>query len=85
MAGGLGTISKVLRIGLQSAILGVGAYLVIEQQATAGIVIASSILTARAVAPVELAIAHWRGFVAARQSWNGCTNSLRRSRRSGNP
>ena len=69
VAGGLGTISKVLRIGLQSAVLGVGAYLVIEQQATAGIIIASSILTARAVAPVELAIAHWRGFVAARQSW----------------
>ena len=69
VAGGLGAISKVLRIGLQSAVLGVGAYLVIEQQATAGIIIASSILTARAVAPVELAIAHWRGFVAARQSW----------------
>src|SRR5829696_1603377 len=69
VAGGLGTISKVLRIGLQSAVLGVGAYLVIEQQATAGIIIASSILTARAVVPVELAIAHWRGFVAARQSW----------------
>ena len=69
VAGGLGAISKVLRIGLQSAVLGVGAYLVIEQQATAGIIIASSILTARAVAPVELAIAHWRGFVSARQSW----------------
>ena len=49
--------------------LGVGAYLVIEQQATAGIIIASSILTSRALAPVELAIANWRGFVAARQSW----------------
>ena len=54
---------------LQSAVLGVGAYLVIKQEATAGIIIASSILTSRALAPVELAIAHWSGFVAARQSW----------------
>ena len=69
VAGGLGAVSKVLRMALQSAMLGVGAYLVIEQQATAGIIIASSILTSRALAPVELAIANWRGFVAARQSW----------------
>jgi PrtD family type I secretion system ABC transporter len=40
--------------------------LVIHQESTAGIIIASSILTARALAPVELAIAHWKGFVAAR-------------------
>ncbi|HKH34782.1 MAG TPA: type I secretion system permease/ATPase, partial [Beijerinckiaceae bacterium] len=69
VAGGLGAVSKVLRMALQSAVLGVGAYLVIEQQATAGVIIASSILTSRALAPVELAIANWRGFVAARQSW----------------
>jgi PrtD family type I secretion system ABC transporter len=54
---------------LQSAVLGIGAYLVINQQATAGIIIASSILTARALAPLEVAIANWRGFVSARQSW----------------
>jgi ATP-binding cassette subfamily C protein len=46
-----------------------GAWLVINQQATAGIIIASSILTSRALAPIELAISQWRGFVAARQSW----------------
>ena len=55
---------------LQSAVLGVGAYLVIHQEATAGIIIAGSILSARALAPVDLAIAHWKGFVAARQSWH---------------
>jgi ATP-binding cassette subfamily C protein len=55
---------------LQSAVLAVGAYLVINQQATAGIIIASSILSARALAPVDLAIAHWKGFIAARQSWH---------------
>jgi PrtD family type I secretion system ABC transporter len=70
VAGGLGAIAKVMRMTLQSAVLGVGAYLVIHQEATAGIIIAGSILSARALAPVDLAIAHWRGFVAARQSWH---------------
>ncbi len=55
---------------MQSAVLAVGAYLVIHQEATAGIIIAGSILSARALAPVDLAIAHWKGFVAARQSWH---------------
>jgi PrtD family type I secretion system ABC transporter len=70
VAGGLGAIAKVMRMTLQSAVLGVGAYLVIHQEATAGVIIAGSILSARALAPVDLAIAHWRGFVAARQSWH---------------
>ena len=70
VAGGLGAIAKVLRMMLQSAVLAVGAYLVIHQEATAGIIIAGSILSARALAPVDLAIAHWKGFVAARQSWH---------------
>ena len=53
---------------LQSGVLAVGAYLVINQQATAGVIIASSILSARALAPVDLAISHWRSFVGARQA-----------------
>jgi PrtD family type I secretion system ABC transporter len=69
VAGGLGAIAKVMRMTLQSAVLAVGAYLVIHQEATAGIIIAGSILSARALAPVDLAIAHWKSFVAARQSW----------------
>ena len=70
VTGGLGAIAKVMRMMLQSAVLAVGAYLVIYQEATAGIIIAGSILSARALAPVDLAIAHWKGFVAARQSWH---------------
>ncbi|TMJ80150.1 MAG: type I secretion system permease/ATPase, partial [Alphaproteobacteria bacterium] len=70
VAGGLGAVAKVLRMTLQSAVLAVGAYLVIHQEATAGIIIAGSILSARALAPVDLAIAHWKGFVAARHSWH---------------
>ena len=77
VAGGLGAIAKVLRMMLQSAVLGVGAYLVIHQEATAGIIIAGSILSARALAPVDLAIAHWKSFVAARQSWQRLTQSAR--------
>ncbi len=69
VAGGLGAIAKVMRMMLQSAVLAVGAWLVINQQATGGIIIASSILSARALAPVDLAIAHWKNFVGARQSW----------------
>lgn len=70
VAGGLGAVAKVFRMALQSAVLAVGAYLVINQQATAGIIIAGSILSARALAPVDLAIANWKGFVAARESWH---------------
>ena len=78
VAGGLGAVAKVLRMMLQSAVLAVGAYLVIHQEATAGIIIAGSILSARALAPVDLAIAHWKGFVAARQSWQRLNKLLER-------
>ncbi|MDR3483789.1 MAG: type I secretion system permease/ATPase [Bradyrhizobium sp.] len=76
LAGGLGAMAKVMRMTLQSAVLAVGAYLVIHQEATAGIIIAGSILSARALAPVDLAIAHWKGFVAARQSWHRLSRLL---------
>ena len=68
IGGGFSSASKILRMMLQSAVLAIGAYLVINQEASAGIMIASSILTSRALAPVELALAHWKSFVAARQS-----------------
>jgi PrtD family type I secretion system ABC transporter len=76
VAGGLGAVAKVMRMMLQSAVLAVGAYLVIHQEATAGIIIAGSILSARALAPVDLAIAHWKSFVAARQSWHRLSRLL---------
>jgi PrtD family type I secretion system ABC transporter len=69
VTGSLGAISKVSRMILQSAILAIGAYLVIDQQVTAGVIVASSILTARALAPVDLTIAYWKPFIAARQGW----------------
>ena len=69
VSGGLGALSRALRMILQSLVLGLGAYLVIYQEATAGVIIASSILVSRALAPVEVAVANWKGFVAARQGW----------------
>jgi PrtD family type I secretion system ABC transporter len=68
IASGLGGLSKVSRSILQSLVLAVGAVLVINQESTAGIIIAGSILSARALAPVEVAIANWKGFIGARQS-----------------
>ena len=73
----LGGISKVLRMFLQSLVLTVGAMLVIDGKATAGVIFASSILSGRAVAPVDAAIANWKNFVAARQSWTRLDNLFR--------
>lgn len=69
VTGGIGAVSKVVRLLVQSSVLGVGAYLVICGEITAGVMIATSILSARALAPVELAIGNWKGFISARQSW----------------
>jgi ATP-binding cassette subfamily C protein len=68
-SGGLGALSKVFRFLLQSLVLGVGAWLAILDMASPGVIIAASILTSRALAPIETAIAHWKSFLAARQSW----------------
>jgi ATP-binding cassette subfamily C protein len=85
VAGALGAIAKTFRLMLQSAVLGIGGYLVINQEATAGVIIASSILTARALAPVDLAIGNWKGFVAARQSWDRLTRLLAQMPSQGRP
>ncbi len=74
---GYGAVSKVFRMALQSGVLATGAVLVIEGMASPGIIIAGSILTARALAPVELAIGNWRGYVACRQSWQRLKDLLK--------
>ena len=76
ISNGYTVLSKVFRMALQSGVLATGAVLVIQGEASAGIMIASSILTARALAPVELAIGTWRSFVGARQSWGRLTDLL---------
>ena len=76
VSGGLGALSRALRMLLQSLVLGLGAYLVIYQEATAGVIIASSILVSRALAPVETAVGNWKAFVAARQGWTRLSKLL---------
>ena len=67
-AGGIGNVTKVIRMLLQSSVLGLGAYLVIKNELSAGAIIAASITVSRSLAPIESAIAHWKSFVSARLS-----------------
>ncbi|WP_284392535.1 type I secretion system permease/ATPase [Devosia yakushimensis] len=64
----LSSATRAWRLLLQSAVLALGAWLVISQEVTPGVMIAASILVSRALAPIEQAIGQWRNFVAARQS-----------------
>jgi ATP-binding cassette subfamily C protein len=67
--GGFTTMTKTTRLFLQSLMLGLGAYLVLQEQLTAGAMIAGSILLGRALAPIELAIGQWGMIAEAQQSW----------------
>lgn len=62
IAGFFTSVSRVGRLALQSVILGVGAFLAIRGEISGGVIIAASILSARAIGPVDQAIAHWRSF-----------------------
>ena len=68
-AAGIGAFAKIFRMTLQSGALGLGAFLVIRNEMSGGTMIAASILLSRALAPIEIAVANWRGFVAARQGY----------------
>ena len=68
---------RFLRQLLQSAILGLGAYLVLQDQLTAGGMIAASILLGRTLAPVDLAIGSWRSVVGAREALGRLNGLLR--------
>lgn len=65
---GFSTFSKIFRVALQSAVLALGAWLAIKQLASPGAMIAASIITSKALAPIEQAIGQWRGFVNFRQA-----------------
>ncbi|SEI17418.1 ATP-binding cassette, subfamily C [Rhizobium tibeticum] len=76
ISGTLSGLSKVLRMILQSAVLGLGAFLAIRGDLSPGAIIASSIVTARALAPVDQVIAQWKGIVSARRSHHRLTETL---------
>lgn len=63
------TISRSFRILVQSLVLGLGAYLAVEQQLGVGLVFAGSVLLGRALAPIDLIIGSWKGFIAARSQY----------------
>lgn len=68
-SGAYSTISKTFRMFLQSAMLGLGALLVLEGSVTPGVMIAASILLGRALAPIDVLIGHWAVVQAARRGW----------------
>jgi len=75
--GGLiNAISKTFRMTIQSLVLGLGAYLAIHKEISPGLVISGSILLGRALAPLDLMISGWRGFLTAREAYNRLTALL---------
>lgn len=70
---------KLLRLVLQSAMLGLGAYLALGQEITPGVMIAASIIMARALAPIEQAVSHWPAFVSSRQATGRLDQALKQT------
>jgi PrtD family type I secretion system ABC transporter len=73
---GIGSLSRYTRLTLQSGILGLGAYLVLHEEMSAGGIIAASVLLGRALAPVDLLITQWKGIAAAREAWTRVSGLL---------
>jgi PrtD family type I secretion system ABC transporter len=74
--GGLAIITKTVRMLLQSAVLALGALLVLEGQLTGGAIIAGSTLLGRALSPVEQLVGHWALFQRAFVAWRDLTRLL---------
>jgi ATP-binding cassette subfamily C protein len=72
-SGVITALTKFFRMFLQTIILGVGAYLVIQREISGGAIIAGSILIGRALQPIEMAVAQWKSFIAARSSFERIT------------
>lgn len=79
VAGASSAVSKAARMALQSGVLALGAYLVIRGQSSPGIIIASSILLGRALAPLDATIANWKGVIAAQQSWIRLADTIKKA------
>ncbi|MGI9513274.1 MAG: type I secretion system permease/ATPase [Anderseniella sp.] len=78
--GGLiSTMSRTLRLMFQSGILGLGALLAVQQEISAGSMIAASIIMARALAPVEQAVAHWQPYLGFRRAWSRLSELMKQT------
>jgi ATP-binding cassette subfamily C protein len=77
LVGGFSATTRSVRLFLQSAILGLGAYLVLQADITAGAMIAGSILLGRALAPIEMIIGQWGAIAEAAQGWRRLSALLR--------
>lgn len=73
------TITKTFRLFLQSLMLGIGAWLVLQNQMTPGAIIAGSILMGRSLAPIEQAISSWQVVQMAMQGWTALGELLAKS------
>ena len=73
-AGSYAALTKAFRLFVQSAMLGLGAYLVLQGQLSPGAMIAASILLGRALAPIEMIVGQWAVFQRGRDGWGnlGC-------------
>ena len=69
-------ISKWLRYAQQSLALGIGALLVVNGELSAGAMIAANVLTTRALAPIDMLVGSWKGFLSARQAYQGLSELL---------
>ena len=76
VGGGFTSLTKTLRLFLQSAMLGLGAYLVLQNELTPGAMIAGSILLGRALAPVELMLTQWPVVQRATRGWHALAELL---------
>jgi ATP-binding cassette subfamily C protein len=76
LTGTFTVFTKTFRLILQSAMLGLGAYLVLQGELTPGAMIAGSILMGRALAPIELAIGQWPAVERARKGWDNLARLL---------
>ncbi|TCU29489.1 ATP-binding cassette subfamily C protein [Rhizobium azibense] len=71
--GVIAAIARCHRLALQMGILGLGAYLVLRNEASPGVMISASILMGRALSPVEQAIGTWKATVGARAAYRRLT------------
>jgi PrtD family type I secretion system ABC transporter len=75
-ASGLTTLSRFIRLSLQSLALGAGAYLAIEQKVSAGAIFAASLLIGRSLSPIEQLLGAWRGIGQAREAYQNLQQLL---------